>query len=77
MKKILWISDYSFSGYTLVTQCLLGHIRDNYEVFLLVINVNQERDTIIKRVNKDLGLDKDHIFSVDKVMGKIDNFKRG
>tara|TARA_B110000211_G_scaffold163677_1_gene184826 strand:+ start:1150 stop:2739 length:1590 start_codon:yes stop_codon:yes gene_type:complete len=74
MKKILWISDYSFTGYTLVTQCLLGHIRDNYEVFLLVINVDQERDTIIKRVNKDLGLDKDHIFSVDKVMGKLDNF---
>jgi len=74
MKKILWISDYSFTGYTLVTQCLLGHIRDNYEVFLLVINVNQERDTIIQRVNEDLGLDIDHVFIVDQVMGKIDNF---
>ena len=73
MKKILWISDYSSSGYTLVTNCLLKHIIDIYDVYLLVINTPQTRETLVKRINSDIGIANDHIFSAP-VIDKIDEY---
>ena len=67
MKKILWISDYSFSGYTLVTNCLLKYITEYYDVYLLIINTSSPRDVLVKRVNTTLGLTEDHIFNVQRV----------
>ena len=66
MKKILWISDYSFSGYTLVTSCLLPYIQDTYDIYILVINNQDSRHSIIQHINTSLNISSDHVFTLDK-----------
>lgn len=66
-KKILWISDYSYSGYTLVTDCLLKSIINEYEIYLFVINNGIERPKLIKHIQKSLPLDEEHIYNTDLI----------
>lgn len=65
-KKILWISDYSYSGYTLVTTTLIPYIKNNYDVYLYVINsVNLTHNEILDNVNKNLQISKENVILQD------------
>ena len=74
MKKILWISDYSYSGYTIVTDTLLKGITGKYEIYLLVINTTCDRKGILDIVNLNrLQIPCDRIYNVQKIYGDITN----
>ena len=67
-RKLLWISDYGHSGYTLVTNCLLKSILTYFDVYLLVINTSESRNDILKNLsNNKLEIPEDNVFNVETV----------
>ena len=43
-KKLLWISDYDSSGYSIVSKNLLPFLNDKYDLYLLVINTLRDKN---------------------------------
>lgn len=70
MKKILYISDYNFSGYTLVTNCLLKSIINKYKIYLLVINNSLTKKELLKKIYNELKLPNDQVFIVNPICVK-------
>uniref|UniRef100_A0A6C0JHU5 Glycosyl transferase family 1 domain-containing protein n=1 Tax=viral metagenome TaxID=1070528 RepID=A0A6C0JHU5_9ZZZZ len=57
-KKLLWISDYDSSGYSIVSKNLLPFLNDKYDLHLLVINTLRDKNYL------NIELDKYKIISV-------------
>ena len=70
-KKLLWISDFSYSGYTLVSNMLIPFLLKKYDIYILIINSPKcsadEMNTIMK-----FKINSDKIYKVD-----IEKFNNG
>ena len=58
--KVLWISDFGGSGYSLVSRCLVSALRRVYDVYFLI--VNNGREDCVQNLHADLEIPLDHIF---------------
>ena len=61
-KKLLWISDYNYSGYSMVANCLIPYIIDKFDLYFFVINCNNYSEKVKNIVNNDLHIEKEKIF---------------
>ena len=70
-KKLLWIGDYGFSGYSLVANCLLKSILKYVDVYLLVINTQQDRAGILNTLKvNNLEIPEQNVFNVERTVVK-------
>lgn len=65
-KKLLWVSDYSYSGYTMVANLLIPYIENNFDIYFFVINnINlkeDEKQKIIDNIYNSLNIKKENVY---------------
>jgi hypothetical protein len=62
-QKLLWISDFNYSGYTLVSNILIPFLQKKYDIYILVINSPKYSKTDMKDI-MNFKINNDKIYKI-------------